>query len=115
MRGNDFYILLRESIVLRRLNVFTCEDIQLCVNKKLQRAFRRISAIHWDYNLVSVFVEVNIDSRALLRELADEAEYEKPVHQKNVMAEPPAFRHGEEPSLSFFSFNKNRDIILLMK
>ena len=66
--------------VLRRLNVFACEDIQNCVNKKLQKAFRRVAAIHWGYNLVSVSVEVGIDSRALLRELADEVGYGKPVY-----------------------------------
>ena len=33
---------------------------------------------------------------------------------KNVTAETPAFRHGEEPSPPFFTFSKNYDIILLM-
>ena len=35
---------------------------------------------------------------------------------KNVTAETPVFRHGEEPTLPpLFTFNKNYDIILLMK
>ena len=34
---------------------------------------------------------------------------------KNVMAGTPVFRHGEEPSSPFFTFNKNYVIILLMK
>lgn len=61
--------------ILRRLNSRACEDIQNCVKVNLQRAFRKFTAIHWNYNLVSISTEISIDSYKLLRELANEAGY----------------------------------------
>ena len=61
--------------ILRRLNSWACEDIQDCVKANLQRAFRKFTAIHWNYNLVSISTEITIDSYKLLRELANEAGY----------------------------------------
>ena len=58
--------------ILRRLNSRACEDIQNCVKVNLQRAFRKFTAIHWSYNLVSISTEITIDSHKIL---ANEAGY----------------------------------------